>query len=107
MVEGVLRAVAEPRRRAILRLVWDRERPAGEIAAAFPDVSHAAVSQHLRVLKEANLVTERRQGRHRLYRARPDAVPGLKRFLETFWDEALARLKEEVEREQEEDSHGR
>ena len=58
-MEAALKAIAEPHRREILRLVWNRERPAGEIAAEF-DVSHAAISQHLRVLKEAGLVTERR-----------------------------------------------
>lgn len=106
-MEAALKAIAEPRRRAILRLVWNAERPAGEIAAAFPDITHAAVSQHLRVLREAQLVSERRDGRRRLYRAHPDAVPGLKAFLERFWDQALARLKEEVERDMEEAEHGR
>ncbi|HEX9711327.1 MAG TPA: metalloregulator ArsR/SmtB family transcription factor [Actinomycetota bacterium] len=101
-MEAALKAIAEPRRRAILRLVWTQERPAGEIAAAFPEITHAAVSQHLRVLKEADLVAERRDGRRRLYRARPEAVPGLKAFLERYWDEALARLKEHVERDIEE-----
>lgn len=98
-MQAALKAIAEPRRRAILRLVWDGERPAGEIAASFPEVTHAAISQHLRVLKEASLVTERRDGRRRLYRASPTTVAGLKAYLEEFWDEALARLKEHVERE--------
>lgn len=101
-MQAALKAIAEPRRRAILRLVWSQERPAGEIAASFPDVTHAAISQHLRVLKEAALVTERRDGRRRLYRARPESVEGLKSFLEEFWDDALARLKEHVERDLEE-----
>lgn len=96
-MEAALKAIAEPRRRAILRLVWDAERPAGEIAASFPDVTHAAVSQHLRVLKEAGLVEERKDGRRRLYRARPESVAEIRQYLEVFWDEALLRLKRLVE----------
>lgn len=92
-----LKAIAQPRREAILRLVWDRERPAGEIAAHFDDVSHAAISQHLRVLKEADLVTERRDGRRRLYTANPTTVAGMRRHLESFWDQALERLRRVVE----------
>src|SRR5512132_3680745 len=65
MSTAALRAVAEPRRRQILRLVWDRERAAGEIAARF-DVTFGAVSQHLRVLEDAGLVSVRRDGRRRL-----------------------------------------
>src|SRR5688572_1140131 len=96
-MEAALKAIAEPRRRAILRLVWDAERPAGEIAARFPEVTHAAISQHLRVLKEAGLVDERRDGRRRLYRARPESVAEIRRYLEVFWDEALERLRAVVE----------
>lgn len=98
-MEAALKAISEPRRREILRLVWDRELPAGEIASHF-DVSHAAVSQHLRVLREAELVTERREGTRRLYRARPEALGELRAFLESYWDEGLARLKVAAEREE-------
>ena len=68
-MDAALKALAEPRRRAILRLVWSQELPATEIAGQFPDVSRPAISQHLAVLKDAELVTERRDGTRRLYRA--------------------------------------
>jgi len=96
-VEAALKAIVEPRRREILRLVWDGERSVGEIAARF-DVTRSAISQHLRVLREAELVTERREGRRRLYRARPEGLEELRVFLETFWDRGLAELKREAER---------
>src|SRR5215216_3247359 len=95
--DAVLHALAEPRRRAILRLVRDAERPAGEIAAAFPDVTGPAISQHLRVLREAGLVQERRDGTRRLYRARPEGLAEIRRWLRDFWDESLAQLKQEAE----------
>ena len=98
--QAALKAIAQPRRAAILRLVWDRERPAGEIAASFADVSHAAISQHLRVLKEAGLVTERREGRNRLYAADPRTVVRVRRFVESFWDNALERLRDVVEQDE-------
>ena len=98
-MEAVLQAIAQPRRREILRLVWTRELPAGRIAAHF-DVTRPAISQHLTVLKDAGLVTERRQGTQRLYRARPEALEGLRAFLEEFWDERLRRLKRAVEAEE-------
>ena len=103
-METALKAIAEPRRRAILRLVLDEELSAGEIASHF-DVTRPAVSQHLTVLKEAGLVDERRNGTRRLYRARPEGLADLKAFLEEFWDKKLAALKREVERE-EERKHG-
>lgn len=89
-------ALAEPRRREILRLVWDRERPAGEIAARF-DVTFAAVSQHLRVLREAGLVSVRRDGRRRLYRARTEGMGPWREVLETMWTDRLARLRDLAE----------
>jgi DNA-binding transcriptional ArsR family regulator len=64
-MQQALEAIAEPRRRRILELVKNDELPAGEIAGAFPDVSRPAISQHLKVLREAGLVTERRQGTRR------------------------------------------
>jgi DNA-binding transcriptional ArsR family regulator len=102
-VETALRAIAEPHRRQILKLVWDAELSAGEIASHF-DVTRPAVSQHLTVLKEAGLVSERRNGARRLYRARPEGIAELKAFLEDFWGERLEALKQEVEREERE--HG-
>ena len=91
-MEETLRAIVEPKRQAILRLVRRRELPAGEIAAHF-DVTRPAISQHLRVLREAGLVTERRDGARRLYRARPEGLAELRAFLEGFWNEGLDRLK--------------
>jgi len=104
-MEAALKAIAEPRRRQILELVRDGELAAGEIAAHF-DVTRPAVSQHLNVLKEAGLVTERRNGTRRLYRARPEGLAELKAFLEGFWDDRLDALKREAEKE-ERAKHGR
>jgi DNA-binding transcriptional ArsR family regulator len=86
--DEVLRALAEPRRRAILRLVGRDELAAGEIAAAF-DVTRTAVSQHLTVLRNAGLLSERRVGTRRLYRARPEGLAGLREFLEDMWASSL------------------
>ena len=98
-MEAALRAIAAPHRRQILALVRDEELAAGEIAAHF-DVTRPAVSQHLNVLKEAGLVSERRNGTRRLYRARPEGLAELKIFLEGFWDEPLDALKREAEKEE-------
>jgi DNA-binding transcriptional ArsR family regulator len=95
-MESALKAIAEPRRRQILELVRDGELSAGEIAAHF-DVTRQAVSQHLNVLKEAGLVSERRNGTRRLYRARPEGLEEVKTFLEGFWDERLDALKRDAE----------
>jgi DNA-binding transcriptional ArsR family regulator len=103
-VEAALKAIAAPRRREILSLVREQELSAGEIAAHF-DVSRPAVSQHLTVLKEAGLVSERRNGTRRLYRARPEGLAEVRSFLEEFWDARLEALKREVEREEKE-KHG-
>jgi DNA-binding transcriptional ArsR family regulator len=86
--DEALRAIAEPRRRAILRLVARDEMAAGEIAAAF-DVTRPAVSQHLTVLKKAGLLTERRDGTRRLYQARTEGLAGLREFLDDLWSGAL------------------
>jgi DNA-binding transcriptional ArsR family regulator len=96
-MEAALRALSDPGRRRILTLVRDEEHSAGEIAAEFT-VSWPAVSQHLRVLKEAGLVTERREGTRRLYRARPEGLDDVRAFLDEFWDDKLENLKREVER---------
>jgi DNA-binding transcriptional ArsR family regulator len=99
-VDAPLRALAEPRRRAILRLVWSQELPATDIADRFPDVTRPAISQHLRVLKEAGLLAERRDGTRRLYRARPEALIDVRAFFEQFWDTRLDTLRDEAEREE-------
>jgi DNA-binding transcriptional ArsR family regulator len=98
--EAILHALAEPRRTAILRLVRTQERPAGDIAAHFPDVTGPAISQHLRVLREAGLLDERRDGTRRLYKARPDGLAELRAWLRDFWDDNLATLKVAAEAEQ-------
>lgn len=98
-MEAALKAIAGPRRRRILTLVRDEELSAGEIAAQF-DVTRPAVSQDLTLLKEAGLVTERRNGTRRLYRVRPEGLAPLKSFLDEFWDDRLEALKRESEREE-------
>jgi len=95
-VETVLKAIAEPRRQEILRLLWQRERAAGDVAAHF-DITRPAISKHLRILKEAGLVAERRVGTQRLYRARPERLADARRFLEGFWDDGLAAIKRSAE----------
>ena len=98
-MEDALRAIAEPRRQAILRLLGDGELASGEIASHF-SVSRPAISQHLQVLKQAGLVTERRLGTKHLYQVRPEALAELRTFLEQFWDSSLTRLAEAAEAEQ-------
>ena len=87
-----LKAIAEPRRQEILRLVWSQERAAGEVASHF-DVSRPAISKHLRILKEAGLIEERRIGTKRMYRARAESILEMRRFLESFWDDGLLAIK--------------
>ena len=94
--DEALKAIAEPRRRAILRLVAHDELAAGEIAAAF-DVTRTAISQHLTVLKNAGLLTERREGTRRLYRARPEGLDGLREFLDDMWAASLDAARQIVE----------
>jgi DNA-binding transcriptional ArsR family regulator len=96
--DEALRALAEPRRRAILRLVAHDEVAAGDIAAAF-EVTRTAVSQHLTVLKRAGLVAERREGTRRLYRARPEGLAGLREFLDDMWASSLDVARRIVEAE--------
>ena len=96
MMDLALRALAEPRRREILALIRDRELPAGDIARRF-DVTRPAISQHLAVLRDADLVSERRDGTRRLYRARPAGAAELRAWLETFWDDGLERLRTAAE----------
>jgi DNA-binding transcriptional ArsR family regulator len=95
-MDEALHALAEPRRRAILRLVSHSELAAGEIAGFF-DVTRSAVSQHLTVLKNAGLLTERRVATRRLYRARPEGLAGLRQFLDQMWVSSLEVARDLVE----------
>jgi DNA-binding transcriptional ArsR family regulator len=93
MESNLLPVLASPRRREILRLVWEQELAAGSIHRAMPDVTFGAVSLQLRRLVEAGLVETRAESRNRYYRARKEAVSDLAPFLERMWDDALWRLK--------------
>ena len=94
--EAVLRALAEPNRQAILRLVRDKPLSVTEIREHF-DVSQQAVSQHLQVLADAGLVDVQRDGKRRLYVVKPDGLEVLERFLAELWPVGLRRLKKAVE----------
>src|SRR5919106_1152407 len=98
-MQAALDAITEPRRREILRLVREHELSSGEIAGNF-DITRPAISQHLGVLKQAGLLSERRDGTRRLYRARPEGLAGLREFLDEFWNERLDVLTREAEREE-------
>jgi DNA-binding transcriptional ArsR family regulator len=95
-MDAALKALAEPRRREILRIVWDREVAASDIAAHF-DVTRSAISQHLSVLRRADLVHERREGTHRYYRARTETVAELRAYLDEYWTGGLERLRAAAE----------
>ena len=94
-------ALGDPTRRAIFERIADRPRPVGELADGLP-VSRPAVSQHLRVLKEAGLVVDRRAGNRRIYAVDPAGVDALRAQLDRFWTQALATYKEIVEQDPEE-----
>lgn len=96
--DEALRALAEPRRRAILSLVANDELAAGEIASYF-EVTRPAISQHLTVLKEAGLVAERRDGTRRLYRARSEGLAELRDMLDEMWASSLELFRRIVEEE--------
>jgi DNA-binding transcriptional ArsR family regulator len=96
-VDAALKALAEPRRRAIVRLVWSQEMPATEIAAHFEEVTRSAISQHLGVLREAGLVRERRDGTRRLYRSNHGEMAKLRAFLDDYWATGLERLRDAAE----------
>jgi len=91
-----LQVVAEPRRREILSLIWDDELAASEIAAEF-EVTFGAVSQHLAVLREAKLVTVRKEGNRRLYLADRAALAPYRGILESMWSDTLGRLASTIE----------
>lgn len=105
-VDAALKALAEPRRRAILKLVWSHEMAATDIADQFADVTRPAISQHLTVLKEAQLVTERRDGTRRLYRANTRTMAELRAFLDDYWTSGLERLRDVAEAAQARKRHG-
>lgn len=94
--DAVLRALADPHRRQILRLVQHAELPAGQIAASFT-LTQQAVSQHIGVLRQAGLLTERREGTRRLYALNHEALEPVRELLSEFWPDALSRLKKAVE----------
>src|ERR671931_2928549 len=97
--EDALQALADPTRRTVLEQLRGGPLAVGEIAQGLP-VSRPAVSQHLRVLKEAGLVTERQNGTRRLYRVDPDGLAELREYLEEFWQEALESFKAAAEAEE-------
>ena len=96
-MDAALKALAEPRRREIVRLVWSGELPATSIADHFADVTRPAISQHLGVLKNAGLVSERRDGTRRLYRARQEEITKVRQFLDEYWTSSLERLRDVAE----------
>jgi DNA-binding transcriptional ArsR family regulator len=98
-MDAAARALAEPTRREILRLVRDTEQTVSDIAENF-SVSRPAISQHLRVLQDAELVTARSEGTRRFYRTRPEGMDELRAWMDEFWSDSLRTLKVEVEREQ-------
>jgi DNA-binding transcriptional ArsR family regulator len=98
-----LQALADPTRRSVLEQLRGGPQAVGEIAARLP-VSRPAVSQHLRVLKEAGLVTERQNGTRRLYRVDPDGLAEVREYLDGFWEEALASFKAAAEAEESEEA---
>jgi DNA-binding transcriptional ArsR family regulator len=102
-MDAVLHAIAEPRRRRILQLVSSNELSAGEIAERF-EITRPAISQHLTVLTQAELVSVRREGARRIYRARPQKLAELRDFLDEFWADGLDRLKAAAEQAEKGDS---
>jgi DNA-binding transcriptional ArsR family regulator len=96
VMDSMLRALADGTRRQILALVWRQERTAGEIAAQFT-MSRPAISQHLAILQESELVTVRRESTRRFYRANRRAVARLRAELGTFWERHLRQLKDAAE----------
>lgn len=95
-------ALGDPTRRAIFERVAARPRAVGELAEELP-VSRPAVSQHLRVLKDAGLVTDRAAGNRRIYQLDPTGVGALRAYLDEFWNQALASFKQAAERKMEEE----
>jgi len=96
-MDAALKALAEPRRREIVRLVWSEELTATAIAACFTEVTRPAISQHLSALREAGLVHERRVGTRRLYRSNHHEMAKLRAFLDDYWTTGLERLRDVAE----------
>jgi DNA-binding transcriptional ArsR family regulator len=94
-----LNALGDPTRRAIFERLADRPSAVGELARGFP-VSRPAVSQHLKVLKDAGLVVDRPDGNRRIYQVDPDGVAALREYLDRFWSRSLASFKQAVEEKQ-------
>ena len=94
--EAALRALADPRRRQMLELAWDREQSPSDLARRFR-LSRPATSQHLKVLREAGLVSVRLQGNRRFYRVRADRLAELRAMLDEFWGSRLASLRAELD----------
>ncbi|MGH9224196.1 MAG: ArsR/SmtB family transcription factor [Acidimicrobiales bacterium] len=94
--DAALKALAEPNRRAILTLVSDRPRSVGDIAAHF-EITSQAVSQHLRVLRDAGLLDEQREGTRHLFAVRPEGFAAVQEFLADFWNTHLGQLKDAAE----------
>jgi DNA-binding transcriptional ArsR family regulator len=97
-LDAVAHALADGTRRGLLRLMRDDEHAAGDLAAAFPRMSRPAVSQHLRVLHEAGLVSVRPDGNRRLYRARREGLAEVWQFIDEMWTDRLAKLRHVAER---------
>lgn len=98
--ENTILALADPTRRQVLECLREGPRAVGEIAAKMP-VSRPAVSQHLRVLKEAGLVTDEARGTRRVYRIDPDGLGELRRWLDGFWDDALQAFQAHIDNDEE------
>lgn len=96
-------ALGDPTRRAIFERLADRPQAVGQLASRFP-ISRPAVSQHLRVLKDAGLVVDRRAGTRRIYQPNPEGLSALRAQLDRFWNQVLATYKEVVEQPREEPS---
>jgi DNA-binding transcriptional ArsR family regulator len=94
---GGLTALGDPTRRAIFERLAARPRAVGELAHELP-VSRPAVSQHLKVLKDARLVTDTRAGNRRIYQLDPDGVAALRDYLDQFWNRSLTAFKAAVEK---------
>ncbi len=97
-VDVVAHALADRTRRGLLRLLRDGEKSAGALAGEFPHISRPAVSQHLRLLQEARLVTVRSAGNHRMYRARTEGLTAMWEYIDEMWSDSLTRLRRAAER---------
>jgi DNA-binding transcriptional ArsR family regulator len=97
--QNAFSALGDPTRRRIFETLASRPRPVGELAEGLP-VSRPAVSQHLRVLRDAGLVSDTKVGSRRLYRVNPDGVAGMRAYLDRFWTDALAAFAGAAEKEE-------